>query len=242
LLGPYLTADDYMDSDVAYLLGMLFGRGTLFEQGDVRRLVVTLHIRRTLPKLPPDTPVLDMDLELENERSLNGVRRRINNLLDANVDIAPVRRGETALTAVFVKPTIGWRDLKALVCDGHDRADFKLPDSFFQFPRPIKEEFVRGFADVAVTPSWADNERNTYARVAFPVVHANLIFARQLERLLEALGTQPHFLEGSPRTRRGKREHRIRMRADAYEGVGFGFDHKNRLLRILADWNRQRPR
>jgi hypothetical protein len=235
----YVTTSDYMDVDVSYLLGMLFGRGQLIEEGDVRRLVITLSIRRTLPKLPPGVAPIDLDLDRENERALNGVRARINELLDANVDIVRIAKGAT-LTAKFVKRTIAWRDIKILCSGGDDRSNFRLPNAFFQFSPEIRKEFIRGFGDAAVTPSWADNERNMYARIAFPVVHANLRFAKQLQRLLKGLGSEPQFLAGSPRTRRGKREHRIRMRAEKYADIGFTFQHKNRLLQLLADFNRQR--
>ena len=174
-----------MDNDVAYLLGMLFGRGQLIEDGDVRRAIITLDIRRTLPKLPPGITV-QMDLDLENERALGLARRRVNELLDANVDITPVKEGQTALTAIFVKRTIAWRDLKVLCSNGTDRSNFRLPKVFFEFDKGIHLEFLRGFADVAVMPSWADNAWGTKARIAFPVVHANIYFARQLRKLLKS--------------------------------------------------------
>ena len=155
-----ITEDDYIDEDVAYLLGMLFGRGQLIEQGDLRRLVITLHIRRDIPKLPPKVKVPSLNLDLENERALNAIRRRINDLLDANVDIHTQKRGKTSratLTAVFVKPTIAWRDLRCLCSNGSDNSNFILLESFFNLPRTLIEEFLRGFGDVAVTPSYADN-------------------------------------------------------------------------------------
>jgi hypothetical protein len=234
----YITADDYMDADVAYLLGMLFGRGQLIEAGDVRRAVITLDIRRKLPKLPPGKSV-SMDLELENERALNAARRRINELLDANVDIAPIREGQTTLSAVFVKQTIAWRDLKILCSNGVDRSNFLLPSVFFEFGQEIHKEFLRGFADVAVMPSWADNAYGRTARIAFPVVHANKRFANQLVKLLKNVKASPQLLPGTAAKRGSKKEHRIRLSADDYEPVGFCFQHKQTLLKVLADYNRE---
>lgn len=195
-----VTANDYIDTDVAYLLGMLFGRGQLIEHGDLRRLVITLDIRRTLPKLPPGC-TLEMNLDLENERALNQARQRVNNLLDANVDIVPVHAGKTTLTAVFVKPTIAWRDLRCLTCEGTDRSSFQLNPAFVEAgrtQRTILEEFVRGFADVAVTPSYADRDQATRVRVAFPVVNANLQFAKTLMQMFKLLGLSPSLLQGNP--------------------------------------------
>lgn len=235
-----VTANDYIDTDVAYLLGMLFGRGQLVEQGDLRRLIITLDIRRKLPKLPPGC-TLEMDLDLENERALNQARQRVNNLLDANVDIVPAQVGKTTLTAVFVKPTIAWRDLRCLTCEGTDRSDFQLNPAFVEAARAqrtILEEFVRGFADVAVTPSYADNAWGQRARVAFPVVHANAQFADTLKQMFGLLGLSAALLPGNPHQRGSKKEHRIRVYAEDYEPIGFHFAHKRRLLQVMADYNR----
>lgn len=229
--------DDYIDEDVAYLLGMLFGRGQLIEDGELRRLVITLNIQRTTPKLPPGVS-LEMDLDRENERSLNIVRSRINTLLDANVDITPVREGMATLTAIFSKRTIGWRDLRFLCSNGNDRSNFLLPEAFFRLPKPLHEEFLRGFADVAVTPSFADRDQAKRVRIAFPVVNANRRFARQLVTVFEGLNVRPYLLAGSAGKRGGtKREHRIRPYAEKYRAIGFGFAHKQRLLELLAEYN-----
>jgi len=234
----YITAEDYMDNDVAYLLGMLFGRGQLIEDGDGRRAVIALDIRRKLPKLPPGTKV-QMDLDVENERSLGLVRGRVNELLDANVDIRPVKAGKQELTAIFVKRTIAWRDLKLLCSNGTARTNFRLPKVFFEFNEDIHREFLRGFADVAVMPSWADNAWGTRARIAFPVVHPNIYFARQLRRLLRSVGAPAELLEGTAKKRGSRKEHRIRLDADKYEPIGFHFPHKQRLLELLSEFNRQ---
>lgn len=237
-----IGGDDYVDTDVAYLLGMLYGRGQLIEHGDVRRLVITLDIRRTLPKLPKGVETPAMDLDVQNERALNIARRRINDLLDANVDVAPVRKGETTLTAVFVKPTIAWRDLKCLCSGGTDRSNFRLPSAFLDLvrgQRALGEEFLRGFADVAVMPSAADNAWGGRIRIAFPVVNANIRFARQLVKLFELLGVAAPLLKGTPESRGGsKKEHRIRPYVEDYESIGFHFSHKQQLLKLLAKFNR----
>ncbi len=235
--GGVLVGDDYVDTDVAYLLGMLFGRGQLIEERNSRRLIITLDIRRTLPKLPPGVQ-LDMDLDLENERALNVVRRRINDLLDANVDVAPIKKGTTTLTAVFVKPTIAWRDLKLLCSNGTDRSNFQLPQSFFALPVSLQKEFLRGFGDVAVMPSYADRDQAKRVRIAFPVVHGNSTFAKQLVKIFKKIDIDAKLLAGTAKKRGSKKEHRVRVYAEDYETVGFGFSHKQRLMKLLAEYNR----
>ena len=236
------SGHDYIDEDVAYLLGMLFGRGQLIEDGALRRLVITLDIRKRTPVMPPGFEVAT-DLARENEHAVNYARSRINELLDANVEVTTPRRGKVELVGVFVKATIAWRDLKLLSSGGRDRKSFRLPDFFFDLPSVIHAEFVRGFADVAVTPSFSDyagaRANQPRARIAFPVVHENLHVAKQLQRLLEGLKVSAPMLEGSPEKRGSRKEHRIRPYADDYEHVGFRFKHKQMLLCNLAAYNRQ---
>lgn len=234
-----ILADDYIDLDVAYLLGMLFGRGQRIDDGDDRRLLITLDIRTNYPKLPPSVPQPKLDIALENERALNNTRRRINELLDANVDIIPQGKGKTVLTAIFVKPTIAWRDIALLCSRGTDRSDFRLPDAFIeQKDLTLFEEFLRGFADVAVTPSFSDNAWGKRARIAFPVVHKNRGLADQLVKVFNRVGVNAPLLPGSKAKRGSPKEHRIRPYADDYERVGFSFPHKRELLRLLAQHNR----
>lgn len=228
---------DYIDTDVAYLVGMLFGRGQLVESAGTRRLIITLKIRRTMPATPPGMPI-KMDLDLENERALNVARRRINDLLDANVDVSTPKRGIATMTAVFVKPTIAWRDLKCLCSGGTDHSNFRLPDQFFQVARTLHKEFLRGFADVAVMPGYSDRDQARRVRIAFPVVHDNQVFARQLVKLFEVVGVEARLLPGTAAKRGARKEHRIRAYAEDYEKVGFAFPHKQRLLKLFADYNR----
>ncbi|MFQ6048550.1 MAG: hypothetical protein ACE5K7_04225, partial [Phycisphaerae bacterium] len=175
---------------------------------------------------------------LENERALNVARRRINDLLDASVDVSTPKRGIATMTAVFVKPTIAWRDLKCLCSGGTDHSNFRLPDQFFQVARTLHKEFLRGFADVAVMPSYGDGDQARRVRIAFPVVHDNQVFARQLVKLFEVVGVEARLLPGTAAKRGARKEHRIRAYAEDYEKVGFAFPHKQRLLKLFADYNR----
>jgi len=126
-----------------------------------------------------------------------------------------------------------------LVSNGVDSSSFVLPKWFLAFEPTIHREFLRGFADVAVTPSWADNEYNRLARIGFPVVHDNLKFAKQLKRVFERLKIKAPLLEGSAAKRGSTKEHRIRPRAHDYENIGFSFPHKAKLLGLLAAYNRE---
>ena len=239
-----------MDGDVAYLLGMIFAHGKLIaDPSGVRRLVIDLPIRQDRPRMPRGFRLPDMNIAAENERALTCARRRINELLEVNVDLTTSANRKTAtLTAVFTKRTVAWRDIECLCSGGMDRKNFYLPGFFFDFPPEIHKHFVQGFADAASTPGTGDympSGRGKVYRIAFPVVYDNLRFARQLKKLFEKLGIRAGLLSGDPKKRGGKpREHRIRMRAEEYLAIGFSdcFKHKNLLLNALASANRKPKR
>jgi len=242
-----MTHQDYMDTDMAYLLGMVFAHGQLITQGDIRRLVITVPIRQTAPRLPEGKSLPhEIDIAAENERSVNQVQRRINELLEVNVNVSAPTRRNVRLTAVFTKRTIGWRNLECLCMGGTNPASFQLPMFFFRLEREIRKEFIRGYADAAVTPNAGDAlpAPHNIQRVAFPVVYANERFAAQLLKLLRGAGLKSaSMLSGSPKVRGGRpREHRIRIRADEYEAIGFSFRHKQEMLRLLAEYNRELER
>ncbi|MDW8222584.1 MAG: hypothetical protein RMJ82_06520 [Gemmatales bacterium] len=104
---------------------------------------------------------------------------------------------------------------------------------------PLLKNFLRGFADVAVTPSYADRDQAKRIRIAFPVVHRNRKFADDLLRTFQRLGVAAKPLEGVPEKRgpKGEKEHRIRVYAEDYEAIGFHFEHKQKILKVLAQWN-----
>ena len=227
----------YVDDDVAYLLGMLFARGELRDRGSARRLIVTWDIRRLQPKLPPETPLV-MDLDVENLRAVNNLRPRINELLEAEIDILSPRPGKIHLMVTFRNRTVGWRNLVALCGTSTNRYDFRIPEIIFNASRSIREEFLKGFADVAVTPSFADNAFGSRARIAFPVVHDNRPLGQELCRLFDSLGIEAKLLPGTPAKRGSKKEHRIRPFPEEFLPVGFSFPHKQALLETLVEYNR----
>ena len=101
---------DYIDPDVAYLLGLILARGEFQVEGDTRRLIVMFPYRQTsLPGAVPGSH----DRETAIRLGLDKIRNRIQELLESTVSI---ERGEHVVTlkAVFTRNTIGWRDLRYL--------------------------------------------------------------------------------------------------------------------------------
>jgi len=163
---------DYLDEDVAYLVGMIVARGSFHQDGDVRRLVIQFPYR-----LDAMTPVpgsqANMNRETALRLSLDGIRARITELLE--VDLRVQRKAhEVSLYAVFPKETIGWRDLRYITAGKSNYLEFEVPQVIFDAGPSIQKEFMRGIADTSAEPSYA-------ALSAHIITHCNFLHNSSLQ-------------------------------------------------------------
>ena len=246
-----ITVDDYLDPDVAYLLGLIAARGQLYVEGDIRRLIIDFPFR-LFEARPPRGSKLKFNIPQEVRLCLDDVRNRINELLEVNVQI---NRGQhnNQLLAVFTKNTMSWRNLTTLFASKSSYQEFAIPPIMFEVPRDIQLEFVRGFADASATPTQADHaqfgaDSPKLHRIVLQVQHENWTLPTQLCRLLQVKLGVPvqHILWGHPNIRNPKgggsqwaKEHRIRIYADNFMPVGFHFGFKQRILEEMAKHNQK---
>jgi len=90
--------------DVAYLLGMILARRSFETRGEVRTLRIQFPFRlEVMTTLPGSSLALNRERELR--LLLDEVRRRVNELLEVNVDVQPLSH-QIVLQATFTKNTI----------------------------------------------------------------------------------------------------------------------------------------
>ena len=237
---------DYIDVDVAYLLGLVFARGKFLEQGDVRRLIIQFPYRNTALPTGTRSPA---DRETAIRLGLDTIRKRIEELLESNVVVERSQHMVT-LRAVFTRATIGWRDLRFLVSGRNHYTDFELPDLIYDAGRDIQVEFMRGFADASSDPNPADADQQGHHRVVLQVQFGNWRLPVQICRLLqENLGIAvSHVLWGHPNLRAPKggsgwaKETRIRIFAEDFEPIGYYFQFKQDAFRALVKKNKRHSR
>jgi len=240
---------DYMDPDVAYLFGMVLGRGTLLEDGQNRLLVIEIEFN-TL-EAQGITKVFDnrRDLAL----GIMDVRERINELLE--VELRQRRSKNTVrLTARFSKNTIGWRNLKLLTQGKTSYRQFTIPDFLMDAPPELKSEMIRGLADVAGYIRLSNRDQAGLHRVYIQINNGNWLLPIQVCRILQQdLGVPVRLIQwGHPNTREPTctdvsadhtgwaREHQIKIYAHDFQKVGFSFSFKREILDELAQYNIER--
>jgi len=237
---------DYIDADVAYLLGLVFARGEFHEESDVRRLVIRFPYRNTI--LPPGTQS-QTDRETAIRLGLDAIRGRIEELLESNV---AVDRGQhnVTLRAVFTRNTIGWRNLRFLTSARNHYTNFELPDFLYEVGPDIQMELMRGFADASSDPNPADADQQGNHRVVLQVQFGNWRLPVQICRLLQVNLRIPvsHILWGHPNLRAPAggtswaKETRIRIFAEDFQPVGYYFKFKQEAFQVLVEQNLRRSR
>ncbi len=236
---------DYMDEDVAYLLGLILVRGTLTEDKDIKRLAIEFPYKSLEAKGISTSYNQKSALQL----SANSIRDRINELLGVDLKVENMS-GSVVLSAVFTKNTLAWRNLKLLLGDKSSYSEFELNPIFYEFEISIKKELVRGIADATgfIRPS---NEYYGRHRIYLEINNANWYLPIQICKLLQEMGVGVQLIQwGHPNMREpGKtdvdaeksswaREHQIKIFAEEFESVGFYSPHKQKILEEFAEYNK----
>lgn len=233
---------DYIDQDVAYLLGLVLARGEFHVEGDTRRLVVMFPYRQVgVPGSMGGSP----DRETAIRLGLDDIRNRVQELLETTVNVEP---GEHVVTlkAVFTRNTIGWRDLRYLTGNRRHYSEFELPGFVYDLDREIQVELMRGFADASSDPNPADSDQAGRNRVVLQVQFGNWCLPVQLCKLLQtSLGIPvSHILWGHPNLRAPgggggwAKETRIRIYAEDFEPLGYYFRYKQEVFHELVRQNK----
>lgn len=240
-----LLYDDYLDPDVAYLLGMIVARGTLIEDSQTRRIIIEF------PYLNPDIEVKEMgtglsrtiDVSQSIELGLTRIRERVLELLDCDIRIE--RPGKSVhLIMIMTRRTIAWRNIVLQLNNKVNHRFMNVPESLFHpsISTDIRMEFIRGYADVAGNVRPANNYRDGRNRVRLDVLNDNWGLPAQICRLLQLYLEIPvqNIIWGHPNLGRGIREHQINIFVTPFERVGFSFAHKQLVLADLIDRDRNK--
>jgi hypothetical protein len=240
---------DYLDTDVAYFLGLITARGELSESGGVKRIIIEFPFRNL------EVEGIRKKIVQKNEilLSLRKTISRVNELADINTREEEKERA-IYLVLETMKNTMFWRNIQALMQGKTTHYEFEIPPEIFQADEQIQKEFLRGYADVSGSARWANRNRWGKCRVYLDVLNLNWTLPRQLCYLLQDCLHIPvdtitygHPNIRDPRLKEYKkgrkdawaREHQVKIFADDFEKIGFYMSHKQEILEELADYNKK---
>lgn len=233
-----LLVNDYLDPDVAYLLGMIVARGTLHERQGVREIVIEFPYQNLNIEIDDVGGTRTFNVPQSIELGLGRIRERVLELLDCDIKINSFDNN-LHMVLTMTRRTIGWRNI-LLQLDG--KMSFRVmnvPQMLFHpdITTDIRLEFIRGYADVAGNIRRANRYVDGRNRVRLDVLNDNWQLPVQLCRLLQVHLDIPvqNINWGHPNLGRGLREHQINIFVTLFERIGFIFEHKQQVLRHLIE-------
>ena len=231
---------DYIDADVAYLLGLITGRGRISESGPTRQIIIefpyqALHVEGTSGSYNANTSI---------RLGLQDIRERLLELTGADITITP-KENSVALILRFIRNTMVWRNILMHVEGRMGYEHFLVPQIFFSpdIPKDWKREYIRGFADVAGNIRHANRYVDGTNRVRLDVLNyqTNWEMPVQLCTVLEDYLEVPVQLItwGHPNMNRDFREHQINIFAVPFGEIGFSLPHKQSILEEFIEYDKE---
>lgn len=240
------ASENYLDHDVAYLLGMITGRGSLTENGDERRLVIDFPYSAL--KATGINSRFDQPNELE--LAVSRIRNRIEQLIEADFS-SNKTRNNCQFVMQFRRNNTSWRNLLLITEDNRSYRSSSVPQRMMQAPADLQREFVRGLADVCGFARAANHFHGIH-RVYLEIPAQNWRLPVELCRLLQVkLDVPVQCIQWNhPNTRIPNsldkkltgREHQVKIFAEAFLSIGFYVDYKQKILEELAAANAGRPK
>lgn len=222
---------DYIDADVAYLLGLVVARGTLLETSQIRQLTIEFPFRN----LEAEGIKSKFDQATAIRLGLGDIRERLLELLDTDITI--VRKNDSIDFVIrFLRHSMIWRNLNLSLGGRTSYQFFQIPEILFapELPFEVKREFVRGFADVAGNIRHANRYVDGRHRVRLDILNFKTNWELPVKLCL-LLQEQLHIpvqliTWGHPNLGRDFREHQLNIFAEPFATIGFSLEHKQKIL------------
>jgi len=232
--------DDYIDQDVAYLAGLIIGRGTISESAGIRQLIIEFSYSSLCAEGISSSFASETAIRL----GLDDIRERLQELLDTDIRKVP-RSGGVDLVVSFMRNNMIWRNILLLTGGATSYPYFRVPNVFFEssLPKEWKREFMRGYADVAGNIRHSNRYVDDHHRVRLDILNypTNWEMPVQLCALLqEHLNVPVQLITwGHPNLGRDFREHQLNIFAEPFLSIGFSLEYKQKILEEFVDWDRE---
>lgn len=243
--------DFFIDEDMAYLFGLITGRGTIQDSGGLKQIIISFPYK-SLEATGIKKSFNQRDKILI---SLDNIVNRIGELIGELPKKIPAENTVDIIIDSH-KNTLLWRNVTAFTQKKKSFMDIEIHPKIFAASEIIKKEFIRGIADVTAYARSSNRFTDGRHRIYFEISNANWKMPVQLCTLLQS---EPLLIPvqtidwGHPNIRNGNakdygegrktawsREHQLKVFAEFFERIGFIIAHKNEILKEMADFNRSK--
>ena len=230
-----------MNTQMAYLLGMICGNGEI-KQGNTET-IFSIEIPHKVLKTSDHH-----DIPLYVKASISDIRNFIEPLVGTGLSMSP--QGSRTILA-FCKPNAEYltREILNFIGKANSHDNIMLHDSVFGFTKDEKRQFLRGFADVTGYVRRSNYAFDKYMHRVYLEVPNNWNLVIDIANLLFDLDIPIQNINwGHPNMRdpklkyyttgkqdAWKKEHQIKIFANEFLPIGFQVIHKQEALEVLAD-------
>lgn len=235
-------AENYLDPDVSYLLGLIVARGTLYETTGDKKVIIEFPYK----SLVAEGIKKQFRQEDHMSYSLFQIRERLYELTESDIGIEKTTSSATLIIR-FLRNSMIWRNLNYLLKNHQSYFDFEIPEQIYNGDSIIKKEFVRGIADAAGFIRESNNYMGGKRRVYIEINNKNWKLPIQLCALLQThLSVPVQLIQwGHPNTREPEqvkkkgttwaREHQVKIFSQVFQPIGFYVQYKQEILNEFAE-------
>src|SRR5271156_1872777 len=175
-----IITENYLDLDVAYLLGLITIRGTFYESQGDKRIVIEFPFKSLVSGLKTK-----VDQKEQLDIAANRIRDRLSELIEADISVARTD-GAIKFSIRFLRNSMVWRNLRYLTANKTSYTEFEVPLSVRDSQnQAIKIEFLRGIADAGGFIRDSNRYINGKRRVYIEVNNQNWVLPIQLCAILQ---------------------------------------------------------
>ncbi len=239
----------FLDPDMAYLLGLIVGRGMIREVSGMRQLIIEYPFRSLLATGIKISFVARDKILLSLDETIN----RLGELTEVTPKKV-VSNNAVSIILESTKNSLLWRNISKLLNGKTSFREMEIPEIIYDAEEEIKKEFLRGIADVTGSIGTGGRDQAGRHRVYISILNENWKLPIQICKILQdkPLEIPVNTIDwGHPNTRNGHakdynagreqawaREHQLKVYAECFEQIGFRIIHKNEILKELAQYNR----
>lgn len=233
---------NFLNIDIAYLLGLITAKGEIHFDNEVKRIVITFKYK-SLEAVGIDK---NYNQKLHIQTSLDSVVARLQRIgIETSKNI---HDNQLTIVLRWHRDDISWQFIKFLINgENFSYHTFNIPETIFYSNNEVKREFIRGFADVTGFVRNSNRDQRGRHRVYLEVDFRNWKLSPQLCEIVQSLGVpvqtinyaHPNFRD--PENKKSstfwKKEHQLKIYADDFSSIGFYITHKQEVLEELAEYN-----
>ena len=231
-----------MNSQMAYLVGMILGNGEV--QRDNKETTVTIEIPHK--NLKDDN---GLEVAIYVKSSISDIREVIEPLLGQSFSIS---QSNKTTTLSFTKPNEDYaiREILRFIGNGVHHSTMTMSNELFSMSTDEKKELIRGMADVTgyIRKSNIAYGKEGWYRV-YIEIPGNWQFVIDVANMLKTLDIPIQTIDfGHPNFRDSnlkkynegkkyywKKEHQVKIWANEFLPIGFNIVHKKRALEKYAE-------